>query len=424
MAFQVPEWTKSSNIYEVNIRQYTTGGNFAGFRRHIKRLKLMGVDIVWLMPIFPIGTVNRKGSLGSSYSVKNYKEVNPDFGTFEDFDKTVKELHEAGMHVVLDWVANHTAWDNPWVMEHPDRYHHDQNGNIIAPNCDWTDVAHLNYSNPDTENAMIDALSFWVKNFDIDGYRCDMAGLVPNSFWIKARKELEKVKKNLFWLAEWEEPSIHDAFDMSYSWNFHNLIQKIVRKEKNVYDLDHYRNAEIWNYPSDQYRMYFTSNHDENAWNGSEYVRFGDAAKTIAVLTYCMPGMPLIYSGQESCLNKQLSLFEKDEIDWHEYPLETFYSRLNRLKLENRALWNGALGGSFTKIQTTDNCNVYAFARIKGNNKVVCFFNLSANKVELKAESELLAGNFENVFSNATKSFNSQEHFILNPWEWNIYVNI
>ena len=423
MAFKTPEWTKNSNIYEVNIRQFTKGGNFIGLQHHLKRLKDMGVDIIWLMPIFPIGEKNRKGTYGSAYSIKDYKAVNPDFGTFDDFDKTVKEIHKLGMHVILDWVANHTAWDNPWITQAPDRYHRDENCNILAPNADWTDVAHLNYSNPDTVAAMIDAMGFWVKKFDIDGFRCDMAGLVPNEFWVEARRQLDKIKP-LFWLAEWEEPKIHEAFDMSYCWEMHNLMKKIAKNEKNVYDFDHYRNYELYNFAPEAYRMTFTTNHDESAWNGTEYDRFGNGAKTFAVLSYCLPGMPLIYSGQEAAFNASLPLFEKTEIDWNDYPLESFYKRLNTLKTQNQALWNGTYGGSFTKIMTTDNCNIYSFARVKGSNKVTAFFNLSSNNCEFIAESEVMAGNYENWFSNAPGSLGCRERFALKPWEYKIYVSI
>lgn len=423
MAYQTPEWTAKSNIYEVNIRQFTAGGNILGLRHHLKRLKEMGVDILWLMPIFPIGEINRKGTYGSAYSVKDYKKVNPDFGTYEDFRKLVKEIHDLDMHVVLDWVANHTAWDNPWIKENPARYYRDEHGNILAPNDDWTDVAHLNYDNPDTVNAMIDALSFWVKEFDIDGYRCDMAGLVPTWFWVKARKEVDKIKP-CFWLAEWEDPTIHDAFDMTYSWELHNLMKKIVHNEKNVYDFDHYRSYELYKFAPEAYRMTFTTNHDESAWNGTEYDRFGDGAKTLAALTYIIPGMPLIYSGQESAFNKSLHLFEKVDIEWKDYPLESFYRRLNNLKTNNKALWNGVHGGSFTKIMTTDNCKIYAFARVKGPNKVIAFFNLSHEPAEFIAESELMTGNYENYFENTQGTLTNREKFYMKPWEYKIYVGI
>lgn len=423
MAYQTPEWTKSSNIYEVNIRQFTAGGNFLGLRHHLKRLKAMGVDILWLMPIFPIGEKNRKGTYGSAYSVKDYKAVNPDYGTYDDFKKVVTEAHELGMRVILDWVANHTAWDNPWIASNPDRYYRDEHGNILAPNSDWTDVAHLNYDNPDTVDAMIDALKFWVEKFDIDGYRCDMAGLVPTWFWVKARKEVDKIKP-CFWLAEWEDPQIHDAFDMTYSWELHNLLKQIARKEKNCYDFDHLRNYEITRFQAENYRLTFTTNHDESAWNGTEYDRFGDAAKTFAVLSYLLPGMPLIYSGQESAFNRTLPLFEKVDIEWGEYPLESFYTKLNSLKTNNKALWNGTFGGSYSKIMTTDNCNIYAFARVKGPNKVVALFNMSPDRVEFTAESELLAGNYENYFEGTQGTLTSREKFGMRPWEYKVYVGI
>jgi glycosidase len=416
-----PEWTKNSNLYEVNIRQYTPEGNFNGFRKHLKRLKEMGVDILWLMPIFPIGEIKRKGTYGSAYSVKNYKEVNPDFGTKDDFAKLVKEIHSLGMHVILDWVANHTAWDNPWISQNPERYYRDEYGNILSPNDDWTDVAHLNYDNPDTVNAMIDALSYWVKEFNIDGYRCDMAGLVPTWFWVKARTEVDKIK-NCFWLAEWEDPSIHAAFDATYSWELHNILKQIIKKEKNVYDLDHNRSYELYKFQPENYRMTFTTNHDESAWNGTEYDRFGDGATTLAALTYILPGIPLIYTGQESAIKHTQPLFEKINIDWNNYPLAPFYTKLNNLKTKNQALWNGTFGGSFSKIMTTNNWKAYVFARIKGDNKVIGFFNISDEPIDFYAESELLAGSFTNWMDDTKATFSAREKFDMKPWEYRIYV--
>jgi len=421
MAFKTPDWTKSSNIYEVNIRQFTQEGNIVSFKKHLKRLKDMGVDILWLMPIFPIGEKNRKGTFGSAYSVKDYKEVNPDFGTKQDFKQLVEEIHALGMHVVLDWVANHTAWDNSWIETAPERYYRDSHGNIMSPNDDWTDVAHLNYDNPDTVSAMIDALSYWVKEFDIDGYRCDMAGLVPTWFWVKARKEVDKIK-HCFWLAEWEDPSIHEAFDMTYSWELHNLMKQIANKQKNVYDFDHYRNYELNCFKRENYRLIFTTNHDESAWNGTEFDRFGEGAKMFAVLSYLLPGMPLIYSGQESAFNRPLPLFEKTEIIWNDYPLGDFYKRLNTLKTSNEALWNGAFGGSFSKIMTTDNSHIYAFARIKGKNRVVAILNAYGDRVDFTAESELLSGSFKEWFSDSKIVLTSREKFSFAPWEFRIYV--
>ncbi len=416
-----PEWTKASNVYEVNIRQYTPQGNFAGFRQQLPRLKEMGVDILWLMPIFPIGERNRKGTLGSPYSIKDYKEVNPDFGTKDDLSIIIKESHRLGMHVILDWVANHTAWDNPWITTNPDRYYRDENGNILAPNDDWTDVAHLNYNNPDTVAAMIDALQYWVEKFDIDGYRCDMAGLVPTWFWEKARKEVDKIKP-CFWLAEWEDPAIHAAFDATYSWELHNVLKKIVSKEKNVYDLDHNRSYELYKFQPENYRLTFTTNHDESAWNGTEYDRFGDGAVTLAALTYILPGIPLIYSGQESAFKSTQPLFEKIDIDWKNYPLAKFYTTLNALKHDHPALWNGTFGGSFSKIMTTNNWKAYVVARVKGKDKVIGFFNISDEPIDFYAESELLSGSYTDIMDGTKHNLTAREHINMKPWEYKIFV--
>jgi len=379
------------------------------------------VDILWLMPIFPIGELNRKGTLGSYYAVKDYCAINPDYGTFDEFKNLVKKIHEIGMYVILDWVANHTAWDHIWVYNHPNRYSHDEFGNILAPNADWHDVAHLNYQSKDTRFAMTESLKFWISECDIDGYRCDMAGLVTNDFWVEVRPELEKLK-NVFMLAEWEQVHIHDAFDMSYCWELHHLMNHISRQHKNVYDLDHYRTYEINTFDTSYYRMLFTSNHDENSWQGSEYERMGDAALTWAVFTYCMPGMPLIYSGQESAVKKRLSFFEKDVINWDNYPLSEFYYKLNTLKKQNKALWNGLHGGAFTKIFTTNNDNIYAFIRNKGENKLICIFNFSPYNQQFKMENGFINGSFTNYFSNETLTLATKQDITLHPWEYKVFI--
>ncbi|MCD4697158.1 MAG: alpha-amylase, partial [Bacteroidales bacterium] len=310
-----PEWSKNANIYEVNIRQYTPEGTFKAFESHLPRLKNMGVNILWFMPIHPIGEKNRKGSLGSYYAVKDYKAVNPEFGTLKDFKSLVKTAHDMGFKVILDWVANHTSWDNQWIYDHPEWYSKDSLGQMIAP-FDWTDVADLNYDSKPLWDAMIDALKFWVTEADIDGYRCDVAGMVPTEFWERARKELDEIKP-VFMLAEAEQADHHkSAFDMSYAWELHHIFNEIAKGKKTGDDLENYfvKNDSV--YPSSAFRMTFITNHDENSWNGTVMERMGKTGLTFAMLSYTLPGMPLIYSGQEVGLNKRLEFFEKDKINW------------------------------------------------------------------------------------------------------------
>jgi len=304
----MPNWAKNANIYEVNTRQYTPEGTFKAFQKQLPRLKEMGVEILWLMPINPIGEKNRKGTLGSYYSIKNYTEINPEFGTEADFKNLVNEAHKLGMHVIIDWVANHTSWDNIWMKDHSDWYTKDSLGNITVPaGTDWDDTADLNYDKPELRRAMIDAMSYWVKNADIDGFRCDVAGMIPLNFWMHARKAIEEIKSDCFFLAEDGEPRIHQAFDMSYDWPLKDIINDIAKGKKNVNDLIKHFENESKKFKPEDLRMQFTTNHDLNTWNGSEYERLGDApVDAFTVLTYTLPGMPLTYTGQEEPLKKNV----------------------------------------------------------------------------------------------------------------------
>lgn len=376
-----PEWSKNANIYEVNIRQYSPEGTFNAFREDLPRLKNMGVKILWLMPVQPIGELNRKGTLGSYYSIKDYKAINPEFGTKEDFKALVDEAHEMGFKVILDWVANHSAWDNPWT-ENKDWYTLDEAGNFQPPVADWSDVIDLNYENEDMRAAMLDALVYWVDEFGIDGYRCDVAGMVPVDFWITAHEELDKIK-DVFMLAEDGEPELlFEAFDMNYAWEYAHVIREIAKGEQTFADLDALLEKNAKRFPKNSYRMYFTSNHDENSWNGTDPGMYGDNFENFAVLSATVQGMPLIYNGQESVLDKQLEFFEKDEIEWKDYTYQNFYKILLELNTTNEALWNGAYGGDFTRIESP--AETYAFSRKKGEHEVIVAIN---NSTETKSFS-------------------------------------
>ena len=262
---QVPDWTKNSTIYEVNLRQFTESGKLKDFEKHLPRLKDLGVDILWFMPINPIGMKNRKGSLGSYYSVKDFKGFNPEFGTIEEWKNLVNKIHENKMYVIIDWVANHTSWDNAMITEHPEWFTKDSTGNIIPPVPDWKDVADLNYENKELWKYMIDAMAFWLKETDIDGFRCDVAGMVPVDFWNEARFQLDKIKPG-FMLAEDEGPVMHErAFDMTYSWELHHLCADIAKGKKKVFELDSLFAREKKKFPAYAYRMFFSYNHDDRS---------------------------------------------------------------------------------------------------------------------------------------------------------------
>ncbi|MGE5456996.1 MAG: alpha-amylase family glycosyl hydrolase, partial [Methanococcaceae archaeon] len=285
-----PAWSRNLTMYEVNLRQYTKGGTFREFEARLPELKKMGVGVLWFMPINPIGEKNRKGSLGSYYSVKDYMKVNPDYGTLEDFKSLVKKIHQSGMYVIIDWVANHTSWDNVLTVSHPEYFSKDSAGNFMPPVADWTDVIKLNYENKDLWKYMTGALTYWITETGIDGYRCDVASMVPTAFWNEARAELNKSKKVLM-LAEAETPELHEkAFDMTYSWNLYHLMNDIAGAKKSAADLDAYFKKDREEYPKDSYRLTFTTNHDENSWNGTEFERLGNGVKAFEVLSFTAEG--------------------------------------------------------------------------------------------------------------------------------------
>jgi glycosidase len=418
-----PEKAKDMNIYEVNIRQYTTEGTIDAFIPHIDRLKNMGVDILWIMPVQPIGEKNRKEPLGSYYSIKDYTAINPNFGELKDFKKLVSKAHENEMIVLLDWVANHTAYDHHWSHEHPEYYNLDSVGNLQSPVADWTDVADLNYENEELHQAMINEMKWWITETDIDGFRCDVAGMVPNDFWEKTIDSLEATK-DVFMLAEWEEPNMHEAgFDMTYGWEFHHLLNDIAKGKTNADSVISYLEKDQERFDSTDFRMYFTSNHDENSWAGTVFERMGDAYKALAVLTATVPGMPLIYSGQEAGLNKRLSFFDKDTIDWSNLAYEDFYSQLLRLKKNNPALWNGAFGGNFQEINKNQNSSdILAFSRKKDDNEVLVIMNLSDTTQSFVIDKNYTGKTYQKANNReVTVTFSeSQEPLAFDPWSYMI----
>ena len=418
-----PDWSQSAVIYEVNMRQFTPEGTFEAFSKHLPRLKEMGVDILWFMPIYPISEKNRKGTLGSYYSISDYKAVNPEFGSLEDFKAVVDQAHNLGMKVILDWVANHTGWDGPWIENHPEWFTQDSLGNIVSPVEDWSDVADLNYDVPEMRKAMIDALKYWVAEANIDGYRCDMAGMVPVDFWEAARLELDKMKP-MFMLAEDEaDPALlHKAFNANYGWELHHIMNKIAKSEAGVADVKTYFDKADSLYPAGSFTMHFTSNHDENSWQGTEYERMGDAVKTMAALSFVIPGMPLIYSGQEAGLKKRLEFFEKDEIDWTNLEMQDFYAKLIQLKKENISLWNGISGGDLTFIEAQNSPNLLAFSRIKDDSKVVVFFNMSAQPLSTSIDHKILKGRYTDAFTGQAIQYKQKTNIELGAWEYKILI--
>lgn len=421
-----PDWAKDAIIYEVNTRQYTEAGTFEAFQEHLPRLKALGVDILWFMPIHPIGEEKRKGTLGSYYSIRDYKAVNPEFGDLEAFKTLVDKAHEMGFKVILDWVANHTSFDHDWVTTHPDWYNRDEHGEIVSPH-DWTDVADLNYeNNPALWDAMIDAMKFWVAEANIDGYRCDVAGMVPVAFWEKARTELDEIKP-VFMLAEDEgEVALTDmAFGANYGWELHHIFNEMAQGKKTNADLWAYFEKNDSIFAPDVFRMSFTSNHDENSWNGTVFERLGDGTKAFAVMSYTIPGFPLIYNGQEAGLNKRLEFFEKDQIDWNQgSDFAELYTKLNQIKKDNPALWNANDGGSMEAVDINIPQNVLAFNREKDDNKVIVYINVTAEPQQITVSSEEAFGNFKELLSGQEMVIDENTSFDLEPWAYYILKEV
>ena len=359
-----PEWSKNSVLYEVNIRQYTVEGTFNAFAQHLPRLKDLGVDVLWFMPAFPIGILNRKGELGSYYSVKDFMDVNPEFGTLDDFKAIIVKAHDLGMHVLLDWVPNHTSWDNKLTVDHPEWYVKDSTGKFTPPlGTDWTDVIQLDWSKKELQDYMIEAMKFWV-NIGIDGFRIDHPHNTPKEFWEKARTELTAIRPVLL-IGEIEEPTyfFEKGLDMNYSWELHHLMNSVAQGKDSVNKLVRYFNKEWSVYPNNVYRLQFLTNHDENSWAGTIDSLMGDSQKVFATLIFTAQGVPLLYSGQEACLNKKLKFFVRDPIKWDTCSLTVFYKDLISLKKQYKAIWNGDFGGPMVKIKTNNGNKIFAFYR-------------------------------------------------------------
>ena len=406
----------ASVIYEVNVRQFSKEGTFAEVQKALPRLKAMGVDILWLMPIHPIGVKNRKGTLGSYYAVRDYKGINPEFGNLTDFKNLVDEAHLQGMRLIIDWVANHSSPDNVWLDQgHKDWYTLDSAGNVQPTlGTDWWDVADLNYENQEMRKEMIASMKYWVQECNIDGFRCDVAGWVPMDFWVQARKELETVKP-LFMLAESEGADQHQAFDMTYGWEFHHIMNKIAQGKAEPSEILAYKEKDK-EYPKKAIRMYFTSNHDENSWNGTEMERMGDARFVMAVLSYAMNGMPLIYNGQETSLNRRLLFFEKDQITWDKMDMVSFYSTLNALKHRDYLL-SADRCEAYEKIELLNGGKVIAISRLSNSfpgAELVFYLNLSSEKQTVTGPSDSQA-QWTNVFTGK-RIKQANEPFKLAPW--------
>jgi len=417
--FKRVQWADTISIYEVNIRQYTPEGTFTAFQKQLPRLKEMGVEVLWFMPITSISEKLRKGSLGSYYACSSYTKINPEFGTEQDLINLISSAHELGMKVILDWVANHTGRQHEWMQNHPDWFTRDEQGNFIERNG-WEDVVDLNYNNDEMRAALIDAMQYWVRNFKIDGFRCDMAHLVPLDFWLAARTACDSITP-LFWLAECEVPAYHQVFDASYAWGWMHASEKLTKGHASVYELYQLLN-EYEQYPAGAMKLFFTSNHDENSWNGTEYEKFGTAAKPWAVFTFTWKGIPLIYSGQELPNLKRLAFFDKDSIAWRPSPqLHDFYKTLITLRKSHTCITKGATFNLSTEAEKTVAYLRY-YHQTATKEVILVVLNVGDQLQKIKLEHELLVGEFKNIFSGLTYTFNKALTFELLPGDYLVYV--
>ena len=412
------DWIKHTNIYEVNLRQYTPEGTIKAFAEHLPRLRDMRVETLWFMPVTPIAQKNKKGSMGSYYACSDYTSVAPEFGTLDDFKELVQNARSMGFKVILDWVANHTGWDHWWTIEHPEWYERDEQTGDFRKAHGMDDIIELDFRNSDMRQAMIDAMAFWVRETDIDGFRCDLAFWVELDFWTEAKPVLEQLKP-LFWLGELDSldnPEYMQVYDAAYTWRWMHKAEHFYKNSVSFGDLLHVLN-EYQQVPG--LKAWFTSNHDENSWNGTEYEKYGEMAKLLAVFSCTWPGIPLLYSGQELPNHKRLQFFEKDPIGWqHHNSLHHFYRSLFGLKKNHPAL---SADAPLEVIFRDDHQRLLGFQRKAGEKEVVVLLNFSGEHKSITL-NEQIAGAFSNPFNNEKVDLSGKDHIRLAPWGFSVFA--
>lgn len=423
---QHPEWSYGAVLYEMNVRQLTPEGTLRAAAARLEFLRDLGVDAVWLMPIYPIGEKNRKGTLGSYYSIRDYCAVNPELGTMDDFDDFVAEAHRLGMKVLMDWVANHTSRDARWIAGKPASwYERDASGEPAVP-WDWTDTAKLDYANRDVWEAQAAAMEFWIARHAVDGFRCDMTMLVPIGFWQYAAARLRRVKPDLFLLAEAEQRNLFDdgVFDACYGWEMHHLLNDVAQQRVRVTALRDWLRADRGRYPRSAMRLAFTSNHDENSWNGSEFARMGAARGIMAAFTFVVPGgLPLIYTGQEVGYDHSFAFFDRDPIPAESYRANAyteFYRRLTELRHANPALAAGGRGGDMVEISNNAEDCLMTFVREVPGNQVVAVMNLSPYAIETDYYTGIYAGMYTDALTGRPSELRGHVVEPMGPWSYRI----
>ena len=417
-----PDWSRDAVIYQINTRQYSEAGTFKAVEADLDRIRALGVDILWLMPIHPIGEARRKGELGSPYAVRDFRKVNPELGTEADFRSLVDAVHARDMKIIIDWVPNHSAWDNWMITEHPEWYTRDANGEMQhPPETDWYDVADLNYDDPALREYMRESLAYWVEVFDIDGYRCDVAGMVPTDFWNSVRPRLDAIKP-VFMLAEWQQPDLHEkAFDASYAWRWKEIMQDIAKGEADATDMAGYYADYQSNWPANAMRMAYTDNHDQNTWDGLTQEIYGDAYEAAVVLSFVGEGIPLIYNGQACDNRNRLEFFERDPIAWNcDAPVGDLFRDLVEFKTDNPALHNAGWGGRLVEIDDENEAEIFSFVRERDGNTVLAVFNMSGEAQIASLLDGMVAGDYTDFGSGRSVSIEAGERIDLGPWEWRV----
>ena len=412
-----PLWSQNKTIYQVNLRQFSTAGDFNSLGERLPELKKLGVGIIWLLPVYPIGGNNSGDTTKNFYAVKDFKAISPDLGNEDDFRDLIKAIHQQGMYIIMEWVSNQTATDNVLTASHPEYFRKDENGKFISP-AGKNDLIGFDYNNPALRNYMLEAMQYWVNEFDIDGFNCTAAEKIPVDFWDQVRRKLELIKP-VFMSADGEAAYLHNrAFDMTCSWQLYYALNNVAQGREKVTKIEEILRQEQRLYPPSAYRMRFTETYNENPEAGTAIERLGDAAKTAAVLTATIPGKPMIYNGQEAGLEKMSAPFKEDSIQWKESVFRNFYSKLFSLYRDNPALYQGKM----VKISPDDEAAVYAFARVKENYKVVVVLNFSANQRTIELESDELPGKYTELFSNVPLTFEEDRLFDLEPWAYRVFV--
>ena len=425
--FRPAEWTLNTNIYEVNVRQYSQQGNFKGFVEHLPRLKDMGIETLWFMPLTPVAEKNRKGSLGSYYACSSYIAINSEFGTEEELISLIRKAHEMGMKVIVDWVANHTGWDHEWTVSNPEFYKKNENGDFFDSHG-WDDVIDLDYTNQNMRSAMISAMQYWVSTFNIDGFRCDMAMLTPVDFWMEARVALD-IQKNLFWLAELDpldNPEYMQVFDTAYTWRWMNTARQVAKSGAvHIHELREVLRQYGQSSINDFYPSWFTSNHDENSWNGTEWEKYGEMALPLALFSSTFKGIPLIYSGQELPNRQRLKFFDHDPIKWSDVPeLHTFYSQMLHLRKQYDAFSNASYHENCIEINNSVDHHVLTFIRKGSNSMALVAVNFSPWTLDyISLGNGDFSGPFYEVFTGQSRYFNGQNDVIqLSPWGFAVWI--